>query len=159
VNGRVALEIELVPKTAHRMNLRTCIPVSQWLRLRKKVFEQAENRCELCSREGKRLQCHEVWEYDEASSTQTLKRLIALCFPCHEAKHFGFWSSRGQSDAMRDYLGDVNGWTETQVDEHIEQAYEVCKRRSGIEWKLDVSFYSNLYGLTINLKKVEVISC
>lgn len=60
---------------------------------------------------------------------------------------------------MRDYLGDVNGWTETQVDEHIEQAYEVCKRRSGIEWKLDVSFYSNLYGLTINLKKVEVISC
>lgn len=76
---------------------------SQWDQIRRSVYEDYDYRCGVCQVEPRntqvegirqlrkqRLECHEVWEYEDESSIQNLKGLIALCEYCHRVKHMGF---------------------------------------------------------------------
>ena len=85
------LTVELVPKTCWWSNLRSLADRATWDRIRRQAYRQAEYRCEVCGGTGlrNRLECHEVWQYDETTRTQVLARMIALCPACHEIKHLG----------------------------------------------------------------------
>jgi hypothetical protein len=61
------LEIDLVPSTAWYSNLRNKIPLKEWDRIRKKSYLDADHKCAICGAEG-RLNCHEIWEYDDAKA-------------------------------------------------------------------------------------------
>ena len=41
-----------------------------------------------------RLECHEEWEYDEETATQSVSGLLALCTPCHQVKHWNWAATK-----------------------------------------------------------------
>lgn len=66
------LTVDLVPHTQWYKNLRLQVPRSVWDKLRKEVYAQAGFKCQICGTEDK-LNCHEIWEYEEKNRVQHLK--------------------------------------------------------------------------------------
>jgi hypothetical protein len=85
------------------------------------------------------VECHEVWEYDDASGVQRLVRMIALCPACHEVKHIGLAGMKGRGDLACAHLAEVNGWTSEVAARCVEDAFAVWRTRSSRTWALDVS--------------------
>jgi len=112
-----------------------------WDRIRSQVYENAGRHCEICGGRGPRhpVECHEVWEYDEAASVQRLVRMIALCPACHEVKHIGLAGVRGRADLARQHLAKVNGWSPEVTDRYVQEAFAMWRLRSGRSWSLDIS--------------------
>lgn len=135
------LTIELVPQTCWFSNVRDQVPPRDWDRIRRQVYENAGRRCEVCGGRGPRhpVECHEVWEYDEAAGVQRLVRMIALCPACHEVKHIGLAGIRGRADLAREHLAQVNGWSSGVADQYIEEAFATWRSRSARPWSLDIS--------------------
>ena len=79
------LTIELVPRTAWLVNVRSEVSKSEWDKLRRATYKAAGYRCEICNGKGHKhpVECHEVFEYDDEEKSQTLKRLIAICPKCN----------------------------------------------------------------------------
>jgi hypothetical protein len=146
------LFIDLVPSTCWFTNVRSCVDEGQWNALRTMVYRRAGNRCEACGvprgRDRQRLEARERWEYDEDNYTQTLRRLIALCWSCHRATHFGFAEVTGTSAEAKAHLRAVNGWSAGEADTHIAWAFALWERRSAREWQLDLSILTNA-GITV----------
>jgi hypothetical protein len=136
------LYVDLVPSTCWFTNVRSCVDAGQWDALRSMVYQRAGQRCEVCGAARgtgrQRLEAHERWHYDEASFTQSLRRLIALCWSCHRATHFGFAQVSGTAEEAVAHLRAVNRWSAADVQAHIDAAYEVWSRRSAHGWRLDL---------------------
>jgi hypothetical protein len=141
------LFVDLVPSTCWFTNVRSCVDEGQWDALRSMVYRRAHQRCEACGAprgsDRRPLEAHERWEYDEATYTQTLRRLIALCWSCHRATHFGFAEVTGTSSEATAHLRAVNGWSAAEADAHIDRAFALWDRRSAHEWRLDLSILTN----------------
>jgi hypothetical protein len=135
------LTIELVPKTCWFSNVHRQVSRQDWDRLRSQVYERAGRHCEVCGGRGSRhpVECHEIWEYDEASSVQRLLGMVALCPPCHEVKHIGLAGLKGRGNVAREHLAEVNGWTSGVAAQYVEEAFAVWRQRSSRTWSLDVS--------------------
>jgi hypothetical protein len=141
------LFVDLVPSTCWFTNVRSCVDEGQWDALRSMVYRRAHQRCEACGAsrgsDRRRLEAHERWEYDEATYTQSLRRLIALCWSCHRATHFGFAQVTGAAAEATAHLRAVNGWSAREADAHIDRAFALWDRRSVHEWQLDLSILMN----------------
>jgi hypothetical protein len=141
--GRAAprLTVELVPRTCWWGNVRGLADKATWDRIRRLVYRRAGARCEVCGGRGGRhpVECHEVWRYDDASRTQTLVRMVALCPACHEVKHMGLAGLRGRGAQARAHLATVNGWSAQAAAAHVAEAFATWERRSAVPWKLDLS--------------------
>lgn len=135
------LLIELVPRTAWGDNLRSRFKPGEWDRLRRACYEKAGHKCEICGGAGKKhpVEAHEIWAYDDMSHVQTLRGLISLCPSCHEVKHFGRARVTGNEARAFDHLVKVNGWTEQQARDHINDAFGIWQKRSRHPWVLDIS--------------------
>lgn len=138
--GGGRLYVDLVPTSAWSLNARSLLLPGDWKRLRGIVVERAGTRCEVCASPGS-LECHERWLYDDADM-QRLRRLIALCPPCHRATHFGFAQLHGWDAAGREHLQRVNHWSALECDDHIADAVATWRLRSARPWTLDVSMLS-----------------
>ena len=136
------LTIELVPSTVWYKNLRSELTSAQWDYIRKECYRKAGYVCEVCGGVGPKwpVECHEIWEFDDAHLTQTLRGLIALCPSCHEVKHIGLAGKRGRGSIAQNHLAKVNGWTTNQAQEYIRKAFQIWKKRSQKEWALDISW-------------------
>jgi 5-methylcytosine-specific restriction endonuclease McrA len=136
------LTIELVPSTVWYKNLRSELTTAQWDHVRKAAYRAAGYVCEICSEKGPKwpVECHEIWDFNDETHTQTLTGLIALCPSCHEVKHIGLAGKRGRGESARSHLARVNGWTNDQADEYIEEAFLLWSNRSLDEWTLDISW-------------------
>ncbi|MFD3430924.1 HNH endonuclease [Nocardia fluminea] len=134
------LAVELVPRTAWDINLRSELHSSEWKRLREIVCEAAGHRCEICGGVGRRApDCHEVWEYDDIQQIQRLVRLQALCAACHAVKHLGGEDAGGRGEQARVHLAEVNGWTATQTEIYLRAQAEQWIARSAKKWTLDIA--------------------
>jgi len=139
------LTIELVPKTAWFENLRSRMTTLEWDRVRKNSYKLANYQCEICGGKGIDqgfnwpVECHEVWEYDDASHIQKLVRLIALCPRCHQVKHFGLTQMRGNRRQAIEHLEAVNNWRRDQAENHVVEAFALWEKRSKHPWTLDLS--------------------
>jgi len=87
-SDKLKLTIELVPSTSWYDNLRKYTSKEDWDKIRKRTYAEYGNRCGICEAEG-RLNCHEIWEYDDKKHIQRLVGFIALCDMCHHVKHIG----------------------------------------------------------------------
>jgi hypothetical protein len=143
-----ALTLDLVPRTCWGSNVRSMVAATAWDRIRRDTYRAAGYRCEVCSGVGSQhpVDCHEVWVYeltrgddDSATWTQRLERMTALCPACHEVKHFGRATVRGRGDAALAHLIQVNGWTEPQGRQYLEDQRRVWEERSSRPWALDIS--------------------
>lgn len=68
------LTIELVPSTSWYSNVRSMVKPEEWDILRRISYKEAQYRCKICHGQGTKhpVECHEIWEYDDAKHTQTL---------------------------------------------------------------------------------------
>lgn len=146
------LKIELVPETAWYSNLRNKIPKNEWDKIRKQVYSNANYKCEICANANIRLNCHEIWEYDDERYIQKLKGFIALCDNCHNIKHMGFvnvqiskgiWPKEKLNDLAKHFM-EVNNVNLNEFNQHVDNAFNVWKERSKYKWKTDLSKWSYL---------------
>jgi hypothetical protein len=138
MSSELKLVPDLVPRSSFFKNLRSLLKSSEWDTVRRAIYQKAGVKCEICGTKGG-LDCHEVWEYDEASGIQTLTGLIALCVKCHEVKHVGLAQVRGRLEHAISHMQKVNGIDRLEAEKIIEKAFKTWKRRSSLSWKLDVT--------------------
>lgn len=142
------LEIDLVPSTAWYSNLRTKIPKKEWDKIRKQSYADVNHKCAICGADG-RLNCHEIWEYDDMENIQKLNGFIALCNDCHMIKHIGFagiQASKGLLDMNKliEHFIKINSVDRKTFDAHKRKAFEVWSERSQKEWITDLAQWTNL---------------
>jgi hypothetical protein len=136
------LTIELVPKTAWYTNVRSNVSKAEWDVIRRKSYKLANYKCEVCNDVGPNhpVECHEIWDYNDETKTQTLTGLIALCPNCHKVKHPGLAEMRGEQNIVLEQLQKVNGMSIDEALMFLADAFEVWRERSQHEWKLDISY-------------------
>jgi hypothetical protein len=138
---RLKLTIELVPGTSWYKSLNKLLPRSEWDRVRRRAYAQYGHRCGICGAEG-RLNCHELWEYNDATHVQRLSGFIALCDLCHFVKHLGFagiLAAEGKLDIesiVRHFM-NVNQCDREAYEKHREQAFRQWAARSRHKWSID----------------------
>ena len=139
------LLVELIPTTCHYSNVRTTVKPSEWDKIRFISYEAAGHKCEICGDNGlnqgykHRVECHEIWEYDDENKVQKLIGLISLCVICHQVKHIGRAIAMRRHQSAYNQLMKVNKWTPQEVEQHILESFELHKERSKYEWVLDLS--------------------
>ena len=140
--GTPKLSVELVPSTAWGDNLRSILTKEMWDELRKKSYRAANYKCEVCRGKGPKwpVECHEIWEYDDANRLQTLKGLISLCPNCHSVKHLGFAHIQGNGNQARAHLAKVNRWSQSQTSQYIGLVFKQWEERSKFEWQLNLEW-------------------
>lgn len=143
------LTIELVPSSAWYKNLRNAMPQSEWDDLRRAVYRAYEYRCAICGGAG-RMNCHEVWVYDDERHVQTLSRFVALCDNCHHIKHIGLagiLADEGELDyeALIAHFCKVNNCDRAIFDQHREAAFEQWEERSQHDWTIDLGIHAWLF--------------
>lgn len=142
------LKIELVPKTSWYSNLRSNISSSDWDKLRKQIYAQHQNVCGICGSQ-ERLNCHEIWEYDDKNHIQKLQGFTALCDMCHHVKHIGYAGILAQEgkldfDKVIDHFTKVNNCDKSTFKLHYEEAFVQWNERSIHKWKVDLGEYKSI---------------
>ena len=142
------LKIDLVPSTAWYSNLRNKIPKEEWDKIRKQSYADSNHKCAICDADEK-LNCHEIWEYDDKKHIQKLKGFIALCDDCHMIKHIGFagiQASKGLLDMNKlvEHFMKINSINREEFDKHHEESFKVWRERSKNKWTIELAQWSNL---------------
>ncbi len=146
--AQLKLTIELVPESSWYNNMRKVLPQSEWDKIRQRAYAEYGHRCGICGYEG-RLNCHEIWEYDDQQHNQKLAGFIALCDLCHHVKHIGLagiLAKRGELDfdkVIQHFLR-VNNCDEKTFQQHYEEAFEQWRERSKHQWNVDLGEYQSL---------------
>lgn len=141
---KTKLTIELIPKTCHFSNVRTTLKPKDWDKIRFISYEKAKNQCEICGQTGleqgynHRVECHEIWEYNDKEKIQKLVGLISLCPLCHQVKHIGRANAMGKQAEVFKQLEIVNKWSHKEVVQHVAESFEIYKERSKYDWTLDI---------------------
>jgi len=142
------LFVDLVPESCWFTNVRSCVDKTDWDRLRRMIYDRADNQCEAC---GARrdpaaqvwLEAHERWSYDDTTRTQRLRRLVTLCSPCHLATHFGFAQISGKDAQALSQLMTINNWTRQAANDHVAAAARRWAVRSKHDWHLDLTMLTD----------------
>jgi len=149
------LTIELIPSSTFYNNARNNISEIIWNKIRIQCYKKAKYKCEICGETGieqsyeHKLECHEIWMFDDKEHIQRLIGLTCLCVLCHKVKHFGLSKLNGEEKIAIEHLMKVNNITKDQANFIISRAFNQWKKRSEHEWKLDIS-YLNQYLNNIN---------
>lgn len=148
VKSKPKLLVELIPTTCHYSNIRSTLTTQQWDKIRKLSYQAAGNVCEICGDNGlnqgykHRVECHEIWNYDDENKIQILGGLISLCPICHQVKHIGRAIAMGKENDCFNQMAKINKWTREQIQEHIVESFKLHKTRSKHKWVLDLSLLS-----------------
>jgi hypothetical protein len=140
------LTIEMVPRSCWYSNVRSEVSRIQWDVLRRRIYTLAHHVCEICGGVGPRhpVECHEVWDYNEATGIQKLIKMVALCPACHEVKHYGLAQVRGRGQEAIDHLANINDWSESEAAMYAHGAMDRWYRQSDLEWTLDITYLDEL---------------
>ena len=151
---QLKLTIELVPGTLWYQSLRSVVGNGVWSKITYRVCENALGKCEVCGRlvgtwDCKRLNCHELWEYDDLLHIQKLVGFIALCDLCHHAKHLGLLGTlvardpvkyKGLREAVVSNFCAVNKCSRKAYESYYLESMLVFATRSQFKWTQDFSY-------------------
>ena len=148
-SNKLVLTIELVPSTSWYKNLRKATTRDNWNKIRGKTYTDYKYKCGICGTEA-RLNCHEIWEYDDKRHMQKLKGFIALCDMCHHVKHIGLagiLASEGKLDfeTVIQHFIKVNKCDRDTFEHHKKEAFDKWRARSQHKWKIDLGEYKLLF--------------
>ena len=138
------LEIELVPQSSFYKNVRSMVDKEVWDRIRRKVYQEAGYKCQICNGIGEKhpVECHEIWEYEVIKKHQEgIQRLLgfqALCPKCHQVKHYGLSQMRGLEEECIKHLAKINQMSIEDVNDYVEACWEIWRARNEIQWKVDL---------------------
>ena len=147
----MVLTIELIPSSSFYNNVRSNVTKAQWDKIRKKSYEKAGHKCEVCkdkeTNQGFRhnVECHEIWEYNDKAKKQTLTGMVSLCPRCHEVKHIGLAQIKGRFDLAVEQLMKVNDISLQEAHEYINSSFEVWSKRSEHDWELDIAYLDEIH--------------
>jgi hypothetical protein len=156
-SDKLKLMIELVPHTSWYNSLKRRMSKGDWDKIREKTFTEYEHRCVICGSE-QRLNCHEIWEYDDKKHVQKLVGFISLCGMCYHVKHLGLakiLSLQGKLDYAEvvEHFMKINKCDRKTFEEHKKRAFDEWENRSKHKWQIDLGEYENL--IQRSLKKGE----
>lgn len=140
------LTIELVPQTCWYSNVRSNVSKTVWDSVRKASYRKANNVCEVCGETGlaqgfrHKLECHEIWDYNDSKKIQSLKSFISLCPLCHKVKHPGLAGIKGETELVINQLVKVNNISRNQAEAYLRESFRIWEARSQFEWTLDLSY-------------------
>lgn len=148
IENNLKLKIELVPSTSFFDNLRNNVSPKQWDIIRKESYLKSNNKCAICGATG-RLNCHEIWDYDDINNIQKLLGFTALCNNCHNIKHIGLakmHADEGRFDfnIVIDHFCKINNCTIKTFQEHQKESFETWQKRSEHDWEVDLGDYKGL---------------
>ena len=157
--NQLILTVELVPGSSWFNNVRSAVSRAQWDLIRKKVYSEAYDTCQICGGVGSRhpVECHEIWNYDDTKNVQKLIGMIALCPACHQVKHFGFARIQGKEEIALKHLMKVNKITKSQATKYLTKVMQQWLERSQKSWTVDLS-HLKTYGIDINNLKCKSIA-
>lgn len=132
------LTTELVPASSWYNNVRKNVATQVWDRIRHRIYRKYNYKCGICGAKEK-LNCHEIWEYDDENYIQKLVGFIALCNMCHFVKHLGFaeiLARRGELDYNKVivHFTRVNECSREVFGEYKEEVFDIWEERSNHEW-------------------------
>jgi|SRR5579885_955139 hypothetical protein len=145
------LTIELVPSSSWFNNVRAVLTRKQWDVLRKQVYSEAWDTCQICGGVGPKhpVECHEIWQYDDKKYIQKLIGMIALCPDCHMVKHIGLAQLQNKGEKALKHLMKVNKLSKKEAEKYIADSFIKWAERSSKSWKLDISILES-YGIDVN---------
>lgn len=144
------LAMSFVPFDCRNMNLHRILGRNSkiWRKLRNDVYGDTNGKCEICSTSSPRLECHEVWQYDDFRNIQKLERLIAICFLCHRAIHFNnsyLWMENNAYENVVSHYMEVNQIDRKTMIEHEEAANWIYNARGEAgAWTVDFGEWTRL---------------
>lgn len=153
------LKIELVPKSSWYSNVRSNVSKERWDEIRKECYKRANYVCEICGDVGTnqgynhKVECHEIWNYDDKIHEQKLSGLISLCPKCHQVKHIGLAQLNGKFDDCVLHMSTINGLSYDETMYEINRAFDVWKERSQHDWNLDISYLDG-YGKQLDINEL-----
>ena len=145
-SNKLRLTSELVPSTCWYSNVRSNVSEDEWDIIRRRCYNEAKHKCEVCGDVGTNqgvwhsVECHEIWSYDDSEKTQVLIGLISLCPQCHKVKHSGLANIKNELDLVILQLMVVNGMTESEADQYLDEVFDIWEERSQHEWTLDITY-------------------
>lgn len=143
--GKPVLIPEILPVSSWEKNLRYILHQEQWDALRRYCYAAAGYRCEICgARASPHLECHEAWEFNDATKVQRMRGLLCLDPLCHKAHHLGFANSSGMLKDVLEHIREVNHWNKGTLDTVIKRVREQWKQRTKDGgWTVDLSWLEN----------------
>lgn len=138
---KLILYPELIPYAMHGKNVRAVLTAEDWQTVARISYKEAGHRCEICNAKGK-LECHEIWKFNDKKLIQSLVGLITLCPDCHRVKHIGLARKMGWYGDALEHMAKVNGISKKKARQYIEYAEIEVKNRKD-EYDLDLTYLNN----------------
>ena len=145
----VRLSVELVPATCFYKNVRTNISTADWNIIRKLIYKSANYKCQICFNVNQRIECHELWVYEEMldesykkiiNRRQRLRSFVGLCTNCHQVKHIGLAKLKGYYTQAYNWLMLINKWDTKTTNLYLKYVQSQWENRSKYNWFLDLSY-------------------
>ncbi|MBR6778591.1 MAG: HNH endonuclease [Clostridia bacterium] len=150
------LKIELLPKGAWGNDFSRTLSKKDWDVLRKKCYERANHKCQICGFTTDDLDAHEVWNFDINTKTQTLIDIVALCSKCHGVKHIRNSQRLGYGENAKRHFMNVNNCNELEFASHLTKAQLDFEERNQIyRWKM-VANLDKFGGEDIEIKQRNI---
>jgi len=132
---------ELIPYSMHYKNVRSVLSDEDWKEVARISYKNSNHRCDICGARG-RMECHEIWDFNDKKLVQKLVGLTTLCHECHQVKHIGLARKLGWFGDALEHMSKINGISINKCKKYIEYAeMEVKKRRE--EYDLDLTFLNS----------------
>jgi len=135
---------DLIPYSSWASNLERLLTRGSWDRVRRRSVEATGHRCEICGVKETQIDSHEKWEYHEpivegARGIQKLVGLWAMCSACHATQHLGRANSTSRDADALERLRRIGRMSEREAQAYRAFVFDRCRRRSKVDWMLDVS--------------------
>jgi hypothetical protein len=142
---KLKLDFEALPSGAWNNNLRTVLSKKAWDFIRKDAYDRAGGKCSICGRKVKRLEAHEVWDFNKETKVQKLIDIKALCHNCHSVIHINRTIIIGEEDRAIAHFKRVNKVDFTAYINALKEANEKNLELSTVdEWSLDLSYLQEI---------------
>lgn len=140
-NKKLILTPELIPYQMHYKNVRAVLSASDWQTIAKLSYKNSKYKCDICHSKGK-LECHEIWQFDDSNLVQKLVGLTTLCPDCHRVKHIGLAKKMGWYKDSIKHMAKVNGISKSRAQKYVEYAEMEVKKRKAV-YDLDLTYLNN----------------
>ena len=146
------LKIDLIPESCFYKNVRSNVTKQEWDIIRKRVYKESNYVCSICEGSGLEqgfkhpVECHEIFEYNLETLTQTLVSFESICPMCHKVHHIGLSGIQGFYNACIKHFCKVNNCTMKDWKKHEEESWNSWKERSKYSWKLNIDLLKDYLG-------------
>jgi len=149
MEGTLKLQLELIPERQWHLSLARLLPKEIWDALRREIYQKFSYTCCICDTTNCRVNCHEVWLFDDKRRIQYLKGLQCLDDDCHMVKHWGRTVAETLKgnypadtiDRLTRHFCEVNQCTPEAFELHKVEAGELWLKRSRYDYRIDFGLF------------------